>query len=134
MRHLLIFYILGFYFSVLSKAASTSPEGLESSPPSSLTYAAALKCIGFLSDEGKVTNERLFRSRPSSNEAVDMWLRGLDRGEVRHACCLSSSVGRASRLECMRRGLESHLSAAFYLEKVVSGIVFSLFLSIRVFV
>ena len=31
-----------------------------------------------------------------------------------------SSVGRASHLECVRRGFESHLSA---LEKVVSGLV-----------
>ena len=32
--------------------------------------------------------------------------------------CLSSSVGRASHLECVRRGFESHLSAAFSLEKL----------------
>ena len=51
--------------------------------------------------------------------------------------CLSGSVGRASHLECMRRG--SHLSAAFSLEKIVSGLVLccfvllSLFLSIWAF-
>ena len=33
------------------------------------------------------------------------------------------SVGRASHLECVRRGFESHLSAAFSLEKFVSGLV-----------
>ena len=37
--------------------------------------------------------------------------------------CLSRSVGRASRLESMRRWFESHLSAAFSLKKVVSGLV-----------
>ena len=36
---------------------------------------------------------------------------------------LSSSVGRASRQEYVRHGFESHLSAAFSLEKVVSGLV-----------
>ena len=36
---------------------------------------------------------------------------------------LSSSVGRASRLERMRHGFESHLSAAFSLEKAFSGLV-----------
>ena len=38
-------------------------------------------------------------------------------------CTLCSSVRRASRLECVRCGFESHLSAAFSLEKVVSGLV-----------
>ena len=37
--------------------------------------------------------------------------------------CFSSLVGRASHLEYMRHGFTSHLSAAFSLEKVVSGLV-----------
>ena len=43
--------------------------------------------------------------------------------ELSQLSCLSSSVGRASRLESVRCGFESHLSAAFSLEKVVSGLV-----------
>ena len=43
--------------------------------------------------------------------------------ELSQLSCLSSSVGRASHLECVRRGFESHLSAAFFLETVVSGLV-----------
>ena len=43
--------------------------------------------------------------------------------ELSQLSCLSRLVGRASRLECVRRGFESHLSAAFSLEKVVSGLV-----------
>ena len=38
--------------------------------------------------------------------------------ELSQLSCLSSSVGGASRLECMRRGFESHLSAAFSLKKL----------------
>ena len=45
--------------------------------------------------------------------------------ELSQLSCLSSLVGRASRLECMRHGFESHLimSVAFSLEKVLSGLV-----------
>ena len=43
--------------------------------------------------------------------------------ELSQLYCLSGSVGRASCLECIRRGFESHLSAAFYLDKVVSALV-----------
>ena len=43
--------------------------------------------------------------------------------ELSQLSCLSSSVDRASRLECVRCGFESHLSTAFSLEEVVSGLV-----------
>ena len=35
-----------------------------------------------------------------------------DRLELSQVSCLSSSVGRASHLECVRHGFESHPSAA----------------------
>ena len=48
---------------------------------------------------------------------------------------MGSSIGRAALLECMRRGFECHVSAAFSEEKVVTGlvlccVVLSFFLSV----
>ena len=47
--------------------------------------------------------------------------------------CLSIPVGRASRLESVRRRFESHLCAAFSLEKVVSGLVLCCFVFLSLF-
>ena len=51
--------------------------------------------------------------------------------ELSQLSCFGSSVGRALHLECVRCGFESHLSAAFTLEKVrlLSCVVLCCFLS-----
>ena len=40
-----------------------------------------------------------------------------------NSACLSSSVGRALRIECVRRGFKSYLSAAFSLKKKLSQVL-----------
>ena len=84
---------LSYSTDKLDKEASVSTEGLNpnspalakrsSSPPSPLSYEAALKCISFLSEEDRVANHQLFLSTSGSSESIDAWLSALDKGEVR---------------------------------------------------
>ena len=95
MSHLVNFLSLSDSTDKLDKEASVSTEGLNpnspalakcsSSPPSPLSYEAALKCISFLSEEDRVANHQLFLSTNGSSESVDAWLSALDKGEVRKA-------------------------------------------------